>query len=516
MNKKIFILFFYIALSLNFVFAQNSNTDIYRNISGGLDNATVTEISNTESGGLSDIAGYVGTMAAAAIITLVIFKLIEGAVLKGTFDNIYDQQKGNKIIKNAITSFLIFIFVNLLFTYINPDYGSWIFNTKAELVASKDNNDNAVSSVCVANLAYNAKSFEDQIKQDEEDDKFADKAYMDSKGYPTIGWGFNLDASNEPKKYLSQIGIKDTQLTNLTSCKRGAEGSKDLIGNCGGETITKKQADDLLTIELKAHLPAVHAFAGGEAAFNKLPIKYQNVIKNIAYAGDGTLNKFTKLKTVLPTLDKDKIAYEVQDSEWCKQTKSRCGRVIGMIYEGQCPASIKSINTTSLAAQTGSNTSVCKKLASVDPAKMVNIKTYLKGSVTCSENGGNPDKCMVNVDIADKLKKLDDLYSAKFNVHLDVISAYRSDEYQGKICDNGYTKEGNKCFTACKNGGATGSNHSLGNAVDLNTGLNVGCKKGASSCDDDKWKFIMQEGLKIGLTNKYKEKEFGHLSDTGQ
>ena len=118
MNKKIFILFFYIALSLNFVFAQNSNTDIYRNISGGLDNATVTEISNTESGGLSDIAGYVGTMAAAAIITLVIFKLIEGAVLKGTFDNIYDQQKGNKIIKNAITSFLIFIFVNLLFTYI--------------------------------------------------------------------------------------------------------------------------------------------------------------------------------------------------------------------------------------------------------------------------------------------------------------------------------------------------------------------------------------------------------------
>lgn len=511
MNKKIYSLFISIFLIINIAFAQDNVTN-YKNVSSGLDGDAVTEISNTDSGGLTDLARYIGTMAAAAIITLVIFKLIEGAVLKGTFDNIYDQQKGNKIIKNAIISFLIFIFVNLLFTYINPDYGSWLFNTSVQTQASKKEETNSGIS-CFADKAYNAKSFEDQIKQDEEDDKFAEKPYVDSLGYPTIGWGFNLDSSNEASKYLKQVGIKDTKLANLTSCKRGAEGSKTLIGNCANETITKEQANDLLTAELKDHMPAVYAFAGGEAAFYKLPVKYQNLIKNLSYAGDGTLNKFVNLKKDLPTLDKDKIAFDVQDSLWCKQTKSRCSRIIGMIYDGVCPTIVT--KTTSIASGV-SNTSICKKLASVDKSKMVNIKTYLKGSVTCSESGNNPDKCMVSRDVADKLKLLDDAYSKKFNIHLDVISAYRSDDYQGQICDNGLTSQGLKCYTACKNGGGTGSNHSLGNAVDLNTSLNVGCSKGSDSCDTPKWNFIMQEGAKIGLGNKYKKGEFGHISDTGQ
>lgn len=145
MNKKLFknlfLAFVFIYLSINFAFAQTFQgytggssggagvSDTYQNVSAGLDNASTTTISNTSTGGLADTARYIGLMAAAAIVTLVIFKLIEGAVLKGTYDNIYDQQKGNKIIQNAIISFLIFIFVNLLFSYINPDYGSWIFNS---------------------------------------------------------------------------------------------------------------------------------------------------------------------------------------------------------------------------------------------------------------------------------------------------------------------------------------------------------------------------------------------------
>ena len=152
MNKKLFIFFFSIFLSLNFTFAQN---DIYQNVSSGLDNATSTTISNTSTGGLVDTVRYVGLITAAAIITLVIFKLIEGAVLKGTYDNIYDQQKGNKILQNAVISFLIFIFVNLLFTYINPDYGSWIFNTSTEVIPSTNNGGNCtVQPIKLTNYGY--------------------------------------------------------------------------------------------------------------------------------------------------------------------------------------------------------------------------------------------------------------------------------------------------------------------------------------------------------------------------
>ena len=103
MNKKLFqklfIAFISLFLSVNFVFAQS---DTYQNVSSGFNNSSTTVISNTSTGGLAETARYIGLMAAAAIVTLVIFKLIEGAVLKGTFDNIYDQQKGNKIIQNAV------------------------------------------------------------------------------------------------------------------------------------------------------------------------------------------------------------------------------------------------------------------------------------------------------------------------------------------------------------------------------------------------------------------------------
>lgn len=468
MNKKLFqkffLVFLSIFLSINFVFAQS---DTYQNVGGNLDGSVSTTISNTSTGGLVDTARYVGLMASAAIITLVIFKLIEGAVLKGTYDNIYDQQKGNKILKNAIASFLIFIFVNLLFSYINPDYGSWIFNTSTGVTNTSSED---ISEKCINDPKYISASFLDQLKQDEESNKFAEKPYMDSLGYPTIGWGFNIDSSNDPKKYLTQVGISGTQLTNLTSCKKGAEGSKTLIGNCGNEKITKEQADKLLEIAVEAHLPAAKAFAGGEAAFNKLPVNIQNVIKNISYAGDGTLAKFTDLKAAVRTspLNYDNIAAEVIDSDWCKQTKNRCGRVVGLIYNGKCPTA-NSGNSSSLY---GSNRERCNIINSIKPSELVNLRDY---GLSCTSS----NSCLIKKDVAEDLKRLDAAYYAKFKTRISIASAYRSDAQQADTCR---AVRGTLCAKPCSQGGA-GSNHSFGDAVDFSNETIGNCRK-TGPCDN--------------------------------
>lgn len=529
MNKKISLFIIIVSIFINFTFVSAQNTE-YTYVSKGLDNASTTTISNTSTGGLTETARYIGLMAATAIVTLVIFKLIQGAVLKGTFDNIYDQQKGNKILKNAISSLLIFIFVNLLFSYINPDYGSWIFGVSTKMTVSEQsgNGKNVSGNKCENDPKYISASFLDQIKQDEEDGKFAEKPYMDSLGYPTIGWGFNLDSSNEPKKYLTQVGIKDTQLSNLTSCRKGAEGSKTLIGNCGNEKITKDQADKLLEIELKDHMPAVYKFAGGEEAFNKLPKNIQNVIQNLSYAGDALLTPgnskyFKKLHDAVTTLplNYDNIANEIINSTWCTQTKSRCSRIIGLVYNGNCP---KKTNSSLYGQQTTGDRSVCGKLSTVDKSKMVDIRTYLKGSAECVERGKNPDICMIDKDVADKLRVLDTAYYNKYKIHLKIVSAYRSDDYQSILCSKtcppssggtSCTADGLRCNKACKSGGSNGSNHSLGVAVDL-TSENTGCEKKAKTCTSDKWLDLVKFGKEAGLYNNYSNGgEWGHMSPSG-
>lgn len=512
MNKKLFILFVSIFLSVNFVFAQDVTK--YQNISKGLDNASTTEISNTSTLGLVGVARYIGMMAAAAIVTLVIFKLIEGAVLKGTYDNIYDQQKGNKIIQNAVISLLIFIFVNLLFTYINPDYGSWIFGASTSVDTSSSANITNISGKCVNDPKYISASFLDQIKQDEEDGKFAEKPYMDSLGYPTIGWGFNIDASNEPKKYLTQVGIKDAQLTNLISCKKGAEGSKTLIGNCGSEKITKAQADQLLEIELKAHMPAVYKFAGGEAAFNKLPKNIQNVIMNLSYAGDALLtpgNKkyFKKLNDAINTtpLNYDNIANEIINSTWCTQTKSRCGRIVGLIYNGKCPTNSYTGIGSSLASQqmnTNSKVNISKVYPTYSPA---NCKIVLKRDTLIDIGGEKGSICggsYLKPDAAQKFKEMQEA-AKKDGITITPTCGYRDDDQQlAAWKSNGCKTTQDSCriptAIPCSLPNGTGSNHSTGYAVDIKL---TKCSATDKTCNDPVFLWMKKNGYNYGFDNTF-------------
>ncbi len=489
MNKKLSLIIFSIFLSINFVFAQN---DTYVNVGGNIDGSTSTTISNTGTGGLVDTARYVGLMASAAIVTLVIFKLIEGAVLKGTYDNIYDQQKGNKILKNAVVSFLIFIFVNLLFSYINPDYGSWIFNTNVTSTTNTTiNNDSGgnIAGQCTNDPAYYSKSVEDQIKQDEEGGKHKSWVYMDSTGHPTIGWGFNL-AQSGASQIMKEAGIDANTVSSLlsTSCKNVSANdlAKAADKNCP-TTISKEQADALFNTEIAKHKTNINNWVGGEDKYKALPVNIQKVLLNMMYnTGSGSMSKFVKLKAAIQAtpLNYDNIAAEIIDSDYCKQVKGRCGRLIGLVYNGKCPTNTAS-NNTSLAGQNNKNTTdTCNQILKMKTSDLVDLNSL---GVPCDSSEST---CFVSKEFGNEIKKVAADYNKKFPKRkFKVTSAYRSDEQQTKICTIGSGKD-SACAPSCKTSNNTAySNHQLGNAIDVSNDTIGGCsKKGA--CNSLEFKYL--------------------------
>lgn len=509
MNKKLFLLFISIFLSLNFVFAQN---DEYIHVGGSIDGETSTTISNTSTNGLVDTARYIGLMASAAIVTLVIFKLIQGAVLKGTYDNIYDQQKGNKILKNAATSFLIFVFVNLLFSYINPDYGSWIFNTSSSVGGSFGGGGASSSweqeGKCINDPVYYSKSVEDQIKYDEEGGKHKSWVYMDTTGHATIGWGFNL-AQSGASQILKEAGIKSEKITTLlsTACKNvsvtGTSASPDK--NCN-VTIDEGEANALFNTEFIKRKNDAIAWAGGQTTFDKLPENIKKVIINMSYnMGAGGLATFSEsgdTKQGLKKSDWGQMAYGIIDSDYCKQVKGRCGRLVSLVYNGKCPSGTSSTNNTSLY---GNNKARCDAIKSIKQSDLVDLKTY---GISCTSSYG----CLIKKDVAEDLKKLDAAYYDKFKTHISIASAYRSDVQQADTCRS---VQGTLCAKPCSQGGV-GSNHSFGDAVDFSNETIGNCSK-TGPCNNDKFNWLKDPfgGGRFNLYNKLTD-DNPHFSRSGR
>ncbi|MDQ1281721.1 MAG: hypothetical protein QG630_72 [Patescibacteria group bacterium] len=488
--KKLFLVFISIFLTLNFAFAQDT---IYRNVSDGLDNKETETISNTSTGGLADTARYIALMASAAIIALVIFKLIEGAVLKGTYDNIYDQQKGNKILKNAVASFLIFIFVNLLFSYINPDYGSWIFNTSSSGGGSSGGGGASGSleqdGQCINDPVYYSKSVEDQIKQDEEGGKYKSWVYMDTTGHPTIGWGFNL-AQSGASQIMKEAGIDNNTISSLlsTPCKNvSVDGlAKAADKNCP-TTISKEQADALFNNELPKRKKDAIAWAGGQAVFDKLPENIKKVIINMSYnMGAGKLATFSEsgdTKQGLKKADWGQMAHGIVDSLYCTQVKGRCGRLVGLVYDGKCPANTSSTNNTSINSQKKKNAAeVCKQILKGETGDLVDLNDL---GVPCKSNQAT---CLVTKEFGNIVKDVAVNYNKKFPKRtFKVSNAYRSDKQQTEMCTN----EKGECAASCKTSNNTHySNHQLGNAIDVTNDTIGGCLKAKKVCDSDEFKFL--------------------------
>lgn len=486
----------------------------YQNISSFSGEATSTTFTNTNTGGLGDAFNYILTLMAVAIIVLVAFRIIEGAITKGAFENIYDQQKGKKLMETAGKALLIFILAYAVLSFINPDLTGWTFIQSVTGLGSTGSSNNGD---CGSIAGYTKTDIESMLLQDEGSKT---TAYYDTKGIPTIGVGYNLIRNNNVKQELIAAGVDEANASKLASLTKDPSKAGKQVP---GYTITPDQVKKLLEKDLGTFTAIAKRVSEKNGInFESLPLNVKNVLIDMSYAGEGTFDDFKNMLKFVKEGNYVKAAGQIKYSDleetkispYCNQTGDRCGRLVGLMA-GQCKSSIQTNNNQQSLANQNSEKSVCSKLSSVDETKMVDIRTYLKGSVTCSEDGGNPKKCMVNKDVADKLKKLDDIYFAKYSKHLDVISAYRDDNYQGQNCKNGYWNgTSNKCYNSCGNGGPNGSNHSLGNAVDLNTSL-IGCQKSASSCSDPRWKLIIDSRQTTGLSNNYARGEFGHLSDTG-
>jgi hypothetical protein len=405
--KKIFLVFIPIFLSINFAFAQS---DTYQNVSTGLDNASTTIISNTSTGGLADTARYIGLMAAAAIITLVIFKLIEGAVLKGTYDNIYDQQKGNKILKNAITSFLIFIFVNLLFSYINPDYGSWIFNSSTGVTQGSSSNCSPITPKLTA--------------------------------YSPQDTATNGNSKMEGGQGSAQAGIDGKPLVRTLEDVRT------------GKSTYVTLAGDSSTYKNKYTIPSItYLDKSGQSHTLTNVTAYVHDTGN-AFKGAGYSHFDVAIDSNMTTSALNKEPFTNTSITLSPQ---------------ECVAnSYPNLITPSLYA---SNQERCNAINSIKQNDLTDIKSL---GIPCTSSYG----CLLKTDTANNLKLMEDAYKSKYGKYFTVTSAYRSDSQQVTTCDT--VSAGEKCAVPCSKGGP-GSNHSLGDAVDVAYESNIVCKNGNNS-----------------------------------
>lgn len=131
-------------------------------------------------------------------------------------------------------------------------------------------------------------------------------AYKDSKGIPTIGHGFNLDAASNADVFK--------QVTGLTVDEAKA-----------GAAITKAQQDALLN----------HTIARAEAdarmlvpGFDKLPSEAQDAIGNFVFnVGYTTASKFKSTLAAINRGDGAAAADSILKSQYAKQVGSRAQRV---------------------------------------------------------------------------------------------------------------------------------------------------------------------------------------------
>jgi len=116
---------------------------------------------------------------------------------------------------------------------------------------------------------------------------FRSKPYIDTVGVKTIGYGFNMQACNINKNY-----------------------------------ITKKEADIIFVKEYnKAKQLAINYL--GKREYDKLSSNQQSIITDMAYNMGGRLFQFKKLKQAIINGDNKKVVTELKNSKWAKQVKGR-------------------------------------------------------------------------------------------------------------------------------------------------------------------------------------------------
>jgi GH24 family phage-related lysozyme (muramidase) len=135
------------------------------------------------------------------------------------------------------------------------------------------------------------------------------RVYTDTKGHPTIGIGFNLDARHN-QEYLKKVGIDINELMN------GAEIGDGVIKMLYNHSLTQ----------------AWHDVNDVVPNFKSLPTQAQMVLLDMSFnLGKSRLAGFKKMIAALQRNDFETAANEMKDSKWYHQVKSRGKALVNMM-----------------------------------------------------------------------------------------------------------------------------------------------------------------------------------------
>ena len=130
--------------------------------------------------------------------------------------------------------------------------------------------------------------------------------YNDHIGSPIIGLGFNLEGS-DAEKQMSNINA-DHELIRAGRA-------------CLNETQIRWLFDSVMNVAVRC------ASSWLSSVWSKMSEERQSAVADMAFnMGCSRLKTFKKMKAALERQDYGNAEYEMKDSRWCRQMKSRCDR----------------------------------------------------------------------------------------------------------------------------------------------------------------------------------------------
>jgi GH24 family phage-related lysozyme (muramidase) len=138
-------------------------------------------------------------------------------------------------------------------------------------------------------------------------------SYDDTKGYRTIGLGFNMDRPKAKEFTKSVLGIDDAEWQLLYD---------------GKAKLNKDQVFALFQQNLQESKDIAERFLPN---FHEQPKIVKHILIDMGFMGEGSLSGFKDFRAALMNFDYNEAAKEMEDSPWFHQTKNRARRLINMM-----------------------------------------------------------------------------------------------------------------------------------------------------------------------------------------
>lgn len=222
----------------------------------------------------------------------------------------------NKPLKDRIKSLLmkgvaITVILTSLATYFSPvEMQEWkqeVESIKQEVVQEQEQEVVAepVSQELDREILFR------QLKKHEGDREYS---YDDSKGFRTIGIGFNMDRAGAREFAKSLLGITDSEWIALYGGRAKLNGEQINL-------LLEKDIDDSIE-DAKRFMPS----------YDNQPRVVKHIIVDMIFnMGLNKLNGFKNLKAALENYDYKTAAAEMEDSDWFEQTGNRSATLINLM-----------------------------------------------------------------------------------------------------------------------------------------------------------------------------------------